>query len=359
MNKRKLIRKLAIPAAIVASVSLIVLIALIPIKNSEFSTHKDEFKSYMNSFMEQNKKYLKEIAGKIKTAQPDLVLINELQAEYLMDHQRTDQPKKYLWMSSVNGDFIFGVPPANFQKANKVYDKYTDMFKTDGFYRDRNDFMTRLIDKIDQIDFTQFDRYEQPMPYPGGWHFPEEDGSWEVMQSVTTTFTTPVYDANNKLIGELYMKVDDHVNIQKYYSEHRFEPSPYLFTLQILSIIFLCVSGAFLWFLLPTWVYIDAEERDVKTPGIWAFLALTSLFFGLTIYLITRPSTLKSFNCPKCDGELNGTRAYCPHCGYDLSNTFCQQCQYPIKPEWQFCPNCRSETGKHEKHNSSTDLIVP
>ena len=146
------------------------------------------------------------------------------------------------------------------------------------------------------------------------------------------------------------MKVDDKANAEKYYNDRRMDPGTFNSAVQIVFIVLLSISGAFLWFLLPTWVYIDAQQRDVKTPGIWAFLTLTSLFFGLTIYLITRPSTLKSFNCPKCDGELNGTRAYCPHCGYDLSKSFCQQCQYPIKPEWQFCPNCRAEIKSNEPH---------
>jgi len=56
MNKRKLIRKLALPAAIVAAVSIIVLIALIPINNSRYQNHKEEFKKYIVSFMDQNKR---------------------------------------------------------------------------------------------------------------------------------------------------------------------------------------------------------------------------------------------------------------------------------------------------------------
>jgi hypothetical protein len=355
MNKRKLIRKLAMPAAIIAAISLVVLIGLIPINNSQYENHKEGFKKYINIFMDQNSKYLKGIAAKIKSGQPDPVLVNELQSEYLVEHQKSDQPKKYLWMSSMTGDFLFGIPSADFQKTNNVFDKYQDRIKADEIFRDRNDFITKLVDKIDE----QREGLERGFD-ENHWRYYRGDENWEFIQPVTTSFATPVYDESGKPIGQLYMKVDDRVNIEKYYSENRFERSDLIKTLQILSVIFLSISGAFLWFLLPTWVYIDAQERDVKTPGIWAFLTLTSLFFGLTIYLITRPATLKSFNCPKCDGELNGTRAYCPHCGYDLANTFCQQCQYPIKPEWQFCPNCRSETKRKDATgNGSSDIISP
>jgi len=111
----------------------------------------------------------------------------------------------------------------------------------------------------------------------------------------------------------------------------------------------LVISGLFLWFLVPTWVYIDAKQRDVKNPGMWAFFTMISaIIFRLTICLITQPTTLKSFHCPQCENELNDTKAYCPYCGYDLSSTFCPQCQYPIKQQWQFCPSYRAEL-KQEK----------
>ena len=51
---------------------------------------------------------------------------------------------------------------------------------------------------------------------------------------------------------------------------------------------------------------------------------------------------MKSFHCPQCESEVNGG-AFCPHCGFDMSSTMCSQCQYPIKPEWSFCPSCRTE----------------
>ena len=114
---------------------------------------------------------------------------------------------------------------------------------------------------------------------------------------------------------------------------------------------FLVISGLFLWFLVLTWVYIEAKQQDVKNPLGWAFITLISfIIFGLTIYLITRPKTLKSFHCPQCEKELNGTKAYCPYCGFDLSSTFCPQCQYSIKQDWLFCPSCRAEL-KQEKQD--------
>jgi predicted amidophosphoribosyltransferase len=110
--------------------------------------------------------------------------------------------------------------------------------------------------------------------------------------------------------------------------------------------------------MLPTWVYIDAQQRDLSNPGLWAFITLISLIFGLAIYLITRPSALKSLTCPKCENALNGG-AFCPHCGFDLSSTYCPQCQYPIKPEWAFCPNCRSELQEKKQVESKRPKKQP
>jgi hypothetical protein len=345
MNKRIFIRKLAIPAAATAVVSIAVLLAIVPVNATLFERHKDEFKKYINVFMEQNTKYLKGIGARIHSAQPDAALINELQSEYVVDHQRSDQPKKFLWMTSMNGDFLFGVPAEDFQRLNSAYDKYLERIKADEFYRDRNDFISKLIDMARTVDFTQFEKAERDERRyrENSWRFYEGDDYRSLLQSPVTSFVSPVYDGSGKLVGRLFMKVDDGVNAEKYFDEDRFERSLPIEKVKDFAIVFLSISGIFLWFLLPTWVYVDAQDRDVKTPGVWAFLALTSLIFGLTIYLITRPSTLKTLTCPECNGVLNGTRAYCPHCGFDLSNNFCQQCQYPISPEWKFCPDCRAE----------------
>ncbi len=353
MNRRKLIRKMATPAVIIFIVSLIVVLLEIPLQKKRDEAHKEEFKKYFSTFMEQNRTYLKGIAGKIKSLPVNQVVINELQSEYMVEHQRNDISIKYLWMSDVNGNFLFGTPKESFEILNNGYDKYLNVIKIDDYYRSRNDFLIKLIDMHNKIDFAEFDKSEGRDSYYGGgsWRYYKFD-SWEYAQSTSTSFSTPVFDPSGKIIGELFLKVDDSANKERYFKEPSNDD-----TIMLLINIFrvlLIFSGIFLWFLLPTWVYTDAQDRDVKTPGVWAFLALTSLIFGLTIYLITRPSTLKSMNCPKCDGELNGTRAYCPHCGEDLSNNFCQQCQYPIKPEWQFCPNCRAESKPKEINKSET-----
>ena len=102
-------------------------------------------------------------------------------------------------------------------------------------------------------------------------------------------------------------------------------------------------SFTFLWILLPTWVYVDGTERGVRRARLFAFLTVLSSLIGLVVYLISRPEGAKALACPGCGREVNGG-SFCPHCGRDLSAAFCATCRYPLKPEWAFCPSCRTET---------------
>jgi RNA polymerase subunit RPABC4/transcription elongation factor Spt4 len=102
------------------------------------------------------------------------------------------------------------------------------------------------------------------------------------------------------------------------------------------------LAFVFLWILLPTWVYVDGTERGVRRARLFAFLTVISSLIGLVVYLISRPEEGKALVCPGCSREVNGG-AFCPHCGRDLSASFCATCRYPLKPDWAFCPSCRTE----------------
>ena len=169
--------------------------------------------------------------------------------------------------------------------------------------------------------------------------------SWYYVRERSILLSTPLITKAGNVLGTVFLKVDDSVNRKLYYRKNRLVDSSFVGELNGLLIFFAVISGIFLWFLLPTWVYIDAQQRDIRNPGIWAFIAIISTIFGLAIYLITRPSNMKSFHCPQCENEVNGG-AFCPYCGFDLASTMCPQCQYPIKPEWSFCPSCRTELRK-------------
>jgi len=370
MNKKKLIRKMAIPAAVIFIISIVVLLLFEgPVEQRLYKEHAAKLNRHIAELTEKSQARLAEIAGKIAAIENGEIgasrVVAELQSEFLRDNQNIGQAKKYLWMSNQRGEFIFGVPTQVFAKLSAGFDKNSDMINRDGHYKDRNDFLMKLVDKHDNIDFSDRALSEQEGPgyYSGRnegmleWRFykePKED--WQYSRPRTLVLSAPVANAANSVVGILFLKVDDSANDELYYSRHRAEHShiyrelftPLFATLAVLS-------GFFLWFLLPSWVYIDAQQRGVSNPGVWAFISLISLVFGLAIYLITRPATMKSLHCPKCENQLNGAGAFCPHCGFDLSSTYCPQCQYPIKPEWAYCPNCRAEIKQRKSPENSLD----
>jgi predicted amidophosphoribosyltransferase len=102
------------------------------------------------------------------------------------------------------------------------------------------------------------------------------------------------------------------------------------------------LAFVFLWILLPTWVYVDARERGARRGLLFAALTAISSLVGLVVYLIARPEDGRTLVCPACGHEVDGG-AYCPHCGRDLSAAFCATCRYPLKPDWAYCPSCRTE----------------
>jgi hypothetical protein len=273
-------------------------------------------------------------------------------------------------MSNPEGTFIFGVPYPVFERLNKSYNKHQDVIEADGYYVDRNDFLLKLVHRHEGIKFSQFEvnilkrdserrlriKGTLPRAYSSGslgWRFYKESSDFQDYRDpLRIELSAPVVDNDQQMIGTLFLKIDDYTTpTQSRYLKSGDILTPGIF--KAFEVIF-ALSLTFLWFLLPSWVYIDARQRDVKNAVIWALLTVVSLGIAWMIYLIVRPSTLQSFHCPHCEKELNGTKAFCPYCGFDLSHVFCPQCQYPVKSEWQFCPSCRTDLSKKPQTQDET-----
>lgn len=346
MNKRKLIRRIASIAAISFVVSIVMLILQLPYRSWQFKKHTRALAAHVQLVIQRSQTFLSETTQKIKKLPVDPKIVSDIQSQLLKEDNLQQQ---YLWMIDNNGELIFGLPKTAFDRLNSAYDKYRDVIEQDGHYLSRNDFLLTLVDKHNKVDFLEFESGGRPKADQFRWRYyrQKDPDPWYELRSFYFQFSAPVTDAAGGYLGEIYLKVDDSQNKKLYHSKHYFEESDIFGAVMTSTFAVLAFfSGLILWFLLPTWVYLDAQQRDVKNPGLWAFLTLVSLIFGLIIYLITRPQTLKTLNCPQCDKELNGTKAYCPYCGFDVSGTLCPQCQYPIKPDWSFCPSCRGELKK-------------
>lgn len=355
MDRKKLIVRMAAAAIVIfilASAGRIVgFLHEISIKNELVSSRK----YLITRLGKEYQDYLNETAAKIKHLPVNQHLINQITSDVLKKRPVT---KLYLWMSNPQDQFIFGVPHPVFDRMNKSYDRYLGVIEADGYYVDRNDFLFKLVHRHEQINFTQFEsrvlkhkgdilRSLSSRQVPGGleWRFYREPMSVvDYTDAVRLELSAPVMDDDQQMIGTLYLKVNDlttpiqrrDLTDENFFNTIFFPACEVLFGLSLV----------FLWFLLPSWVYIDARQRDVKNALRWALLTVVSLGFAWLIYLIVRPAALKSFFCPQCEKELNGTRAFCPYCGFDLSHVFCPQCQYPVKSEWTFCPSCRTDLSK-------------
>jgi hypothetical protein len=352
MKRRDLVRKLAVPALIIFVVSIIGLIVEQPIRKSNYKEHINKLNIHIGKLSQTYQDYLTTTAREINSIPVSPEIIGKIESKV---HKENPAVKIYLWMSDVNGRFLFGAPSAVFSRLNQGYNKHEETIIKEGYYMDRSDFLIKLVDLHKEINFAEFNAptmnndktyywrvYDESRRYRQEWKSRRHYYPYE--RSRSFVLSAPVTNTDGVGIGNVYLKIDDSYNHELYYRKYQLKQNDVYNIFEPILTFFAIISGMFLWFLVPTWVYIDAKQRDVRNPGMWAFFTLISaIIFGLTIYLITRPTTLKTFHCPQCENELNGTKAYCPYCGYDLSSTFCPQCQYPIKQQWQFCPSCRAE----------------
>jgi hypothetical protein len=230
------------------------------------------------------------------------------------------------------GDFLFGVPRADFARLNAAWEAHEASIVAEGWFVDRQDFLRRLVQESDELDLADLapDPDDPTITPWSGLRRHVDDDNWMV-------FSTPLRAADGSALGNLYLKMEDVASRWEPWSESPAE------AVAAGAASVAGLAGMFLWFLLPTWVYVDARERGVRRAMLWWFLVLISAFLGLVVYLIARPEE-RVLKCPGCEREVNGG-AYCPHCGHDLSTAFCPTCRYPLKPDWVFCPSCRTEVG--------------
>jgi hypothetical protein len=326
-TKKRLIGRLALAAGAVLVVAGVVGIAAVARDAHEERVTRETQRRHEEEARQQWKRYLSETAAKITQAPVDPMIVGEIQTKHLEESPET---RVFVWAVDLSGGFLFGVPSDAFARLNAAYDKYHDEISREAFYVDRQDFLRRLIAEDGELDFSEL---ESPSP--------DELGSRSFKRSgeAGRVMSASLRGKNGAALGTLYLKFveSERVGIAR--------TSNVLEVLMGVSGGFSGLSLVFLWFLLPTWVYVDAQERGMRRAVLWAALVLISFFIGLVVYLIARPEHTRVLECPGCGRDANGG-AFCPHCGRDLSTAFCPACKYPLKPDWVFCPACRAEIGK-------------
>lgn len=327
-TKKKLITRLAVWTAAVLSLGLLGLVASLLVEREDHERFDRRQKSEREEVVEQSRQYLAETAQRIDGVPVDPNLVGEIESRYFEERARGPMQ---IWAVGTGGEFLFGVPRAAFDRLNAVYDREVTPRLKEGVFLDRQSFLLGHLGEGDDLDLV-----DEPLSEGRALHDAWSRLRGEAFRSDGTfVLSQPLKTADGAALGSLYLRRT--AGEREYYRMDE--------RLEVLTGVAGSIAGlafVFLWILLPTWVYVDARERGVRRAPLFAFLTVISSLVGLVVYLIARPEDGRTLACPGCGREVNGG-AFCPHCGRDLSAAFCVTCRYPLKPEWGFCPSCRTE----------------
>ncbi|HXY41467.1 MAG TPA: zinc ribbon domain-containing protein [Vicinamibacteria bacterium] len=331
--KKKLIGRLAMAAGAVLGLALVVVAATALIARAEREDRARRAVHEREQLVERSRKYVGELAQRVDRLPVDAGLVGEVESRYFEEYSAAPMQ---VWAMGTDGSFLFGVPRESFDKLNAIYDHEVAPKLSEGVFIDRQTFLRTLADSSEEIGPASF----APKAGERRAETDEETGVWDRWRhyghdpSRSFVVSAPVKSPTGAALGSVYLK--------------REIPWPHgeggndLREVADAAGVVAGFTAAFLWLLLPTWVYVDARGRGVRRAWLFAFLTAMSGPVGLIVYLIARPERPLSLQCPGCGREVDGG-AFCPHCGRDLSTAFCATCRYPLKPEWSYCPACRGE----------------
>jgi RNA polymerase subunit RPABC4/transcription elongation factor Spt4 len=338
-RKRILRRAALIGAALLLAALVTAAVMAVAIQRSG-EKQRAERDVHVAQLTKEYQAYLDEVAQKIKGVPVDPKVVGEIQTRH---YQQRPALWLYVWATDNKGDFLFGVPSDAFARLNTAFDQYQAVIARDNHFASRDQFLRTLLHNSRRIGPPQDEgddrRGPARDPDANWWRFHREgdDGEYSWGRSNVLFLSSPIQDAAGATVGNLNLKLVD-LRDQRLYSSR--EDHPWRQIMEM-SLVVCVLSLVWLWFMLPSWVYIDAQQRGVPRPLLWSLLTLIGSVFALMVYLISRPTDVKEFRCPHCGKTLNGSKAACPYCGADLSAVFCPRCQYPVKADWSFCPSCR------------------
>lgn len=328
-RKKRLLARLAVGAGAVLVLALATLAGVGLSLQEKREGRARQLKQEREQLGERSRKYLGELARRVDALPVDATLLGEIESRYFEEYPNGPMQ---VWAMDTAGRFLFGVPRETFAKLNAVYDSDVATNLEQGVFVDRQTFLRTLADTSDEIGPKSF------APEPT-----EDDAeAWSRWRRFG-------YDAERSLVVSTPLKAPDGTALGSLYLKRSLpgersgwgEEGPLRGAADVAGVT-AALAGAFLWLLLPTWVYVDARGRGTRRAWLFAFLTAISALVGLVVYLISRPETPAVLQCPGCGREVDGG-AYCPHCGRDLATAFCTTCRYPLKPDWAFCPACRTE----------------
>jgi hypothetical protein len=331
-NKKRILWKMALIGIAVFVLSASGFLVAEYMQRRAQTWQNEEWARTREDLIRKYRAYLQETAKKVTKLPVDPNIVGQAQARYFEEYPHA---RLYLWAIDGGGQFQFGIPREAFARLNRAYDTYQKIIEEEGRFTDRQDFLRRLVQNHKELTF---DYYEKKL---AGGTAPQRRSQWQDYggdDQDGLVFSTPFQNERGEMLGNLYLKVTGIEEGRQYsYSNYR-DP-------QELSGAIFVASLVFLWFLLPTWVYLDAKGRGMDSPVRWSILTLLSLVIGLAVYLILRPEAGVRGVCQNC-GRTTNSEKYCPFCGTPATSDFCPKCGYPAQPEWIYCPNCQTAMQK-------------
>ena len=340
MERKRILRRAALIGAALLVGSLLTSAVMAVAVQKSRERRRAERDAHVAELTKEYQAYLDETAQRIKGVPVDPKVVGEIQTRH---YQKRPALWLYVWAADNKGAFLFGVPSDAFARLNTAFDQYQAVIARDNHFANRDQFLRTLLHNTRRIGppHDEGDGQNDPHRDPDAnwWRFHQEseEGDYSWSRNNVLFLSSPIQDAAGATVGNLNLKLVD-LRDQRLYTS--WDDSPLRDVMNVSWGVFV-LSLVWLWFMLPSWVYIDAQQRGVPRPLLWSLLTLIGSVFALMVYLISRPTDVKEFRCPHCGKTLNGSKAACPYCGTDLSAVFCPRCQYPVKPDWSFCPSCR------------------
>ena len=331
-NKKRVLRKMALIGLGVFAVSAAALAITASLMEKAHTRREVELKERHETLVRKYRAYLQETAKRIDRLPVDPNVAGQAQARYFEEYPHA---RLYLWAMDTQGQFQFGAPAEAFARLNRAYDTYQKAIEQEGRFADRQDFIRRLVQDHSELDL---ERYEGAEAEESSGRRVEQWRGWRGHDDDGLVFSAPFQNERGEMLGNLYLKVAA-IDQEPFYYVRDYDPP------MAVSGIVAGASLVFLWFLLPTWVYLDARGRGLRSPVRWSVLTLVSLVFGLAVYLILRPENPGPEVCQSCGRATDGGK-YCPFCGTPATSEFCPKCGYPVRPEWVYCPSCQSPARK-------------
>ena len=180
----------------------------------------------------------------------------------------------YVWATGNEGQFLFGVPSDAFARLNTVFDQSQQVIAEDNRYATRDQFLRALLHNERAIAPVKPGATEGRSASSAEGDRDRDDRDWwrqydegrdRHFGGTILFLSSPIRAASGAIVGNLNLKA---VELGRGPVEQEEKRDAWQIG-QGVSAALAAVSAFWLLFLIPSWVYIDAQERRLPRPLLW------------------------------------------------------------------------------------------